>query len=146
MNPQEEAGVRQMIIQTVDRLQRASASPQDLGSRYARLLELLWQKPNSIGTNGSHETQASSKLPNSGMLHPTPLPDPTDTQHSPAYDFSWLDLEAVGDYVISADQMAAGDLPMFDGLQDGAAYATRQDRTPWQVHNWPMDVNGTLLF
>jgi hypothetical protein len=146
MGALEETGVRQMIVKTVEQLQRASVSPQDLGSRYARLLELLWLKPKSRTTNGAHEIQPLPNIPTSGSLHPSPLTDPAYMEFSPAYDFSWLDIEAVGDYVISTDQMATSNLPMVGHLQNDAAYAPRQDRTSWQVYNWPVEVNGTLLF
>jgi hypothetical protein len=154
MRPDEEAGVRQMIIKTVNQLERASVSPHDLGSRYARLLELLWLKPKSNGTNGTPAIQPPPIMPSSGSLQPSPLADPTYMEFSPAYDFSWLDLEAVGDYVISADHMATGTgpLPIVDTSgtlhSDATAYVPTQDaRTSWQMYNnWPAEVNGTLLF
>jgi hypothetical protein len=150
MSLQEESGVRHMIVKTVEQLQRASVSPQDLGSRYARLLELLWLKPKSTPTNGTHEVRPLNSMPSSGSLHTSPLANPTYMEFSPAYDFSWLDLEAVGDYVISTDQIATGNPPIIDGLQPDAAYAPRQDRTSWQTYNWPtqwpVEANTTLLF
>lgn len=45
MTDEERLGVRHMINQTIDRLQKASVGANHMGSRYARLLQLLWRKP-----------------------------------------------------------------------------------------------------
>ncbi len=37
--------VKQMITDTIDRLQKASACSNDVGDRYSRLIKLLWRKP-----------------------------------------------------------------------------------------------------
>ncbi|KAH3023088.1 hypothetical protein KXW60_003471 [Aspergillus fumigatus] len=39
----EEMKVRELVSRTTEVLKRASAGPDDIGARYARLLELLWQ-------------------------------------------------------------------------------------------------------
>lgn len=143
MSPQEESGVRQLVIQTMDRLRRASASPQDLGSRYARLLELLWQKPKPPASVASQE-QRNSDIQLSGSLSGR-VSEPGYMQFSPANDFSWLDLEAVGDYV-SGDQMAGANVLTMNDLQVSAAFAPQPDHTTWQPYNYRVDLNGNLLF
>jgi hypothetical protein len=45
MTEEERLGVRNMINQTIERLQKASVGANHMGSRYARLLQLLWRKP-----------------------------------------------------------------------------------------------------
>ena len=148
MNPQEETGVREMISQTVDRLRRASAGPDDIGCRYARLLELLW-KPKPTPANNttqeaplsanSNDLQLSGSLSNIG-------PEPNLFEFSPANDFSWLDLSAVGDYV-SGDQIGGPNILGFDSFPSPtAAYAPDQERSMWQAPNWSVDLNGNLLF
>jgi hypothetical protein len=142
----EEQSVREMILQTMNVLRRASLSPQDAGSRYARLLELLWQKPRS-GSGTAPSTHERSDTQRSGSLT-------VDTegymQFSPANDFSWLDLEAVGDFV-SGEQL--GGAQMFAPM---AAYQAQpmlapmlQNGAQWQqpsAYNWQFDLNGNLLF
>ena len=92
----EEQSVREMILQTIGVLRRASLSPQDAGSRYARLLELLWHKPRSstvsVHSHPDAQLSGSQTVDMGGSM-----------QFSPATDFSWLDLEAVGDYISGED-------------------------------------------
>ncbi len=142
----EEQSVREMIIQTVDVLRRASLTAKDAGSRYARLLELLWHRPRP-STATEPPAHDRSDQPPSGSLT-------VDTggymQFSPANDFSWLDLEAVGDYV-SGDQL--GGPNMFAPTAACQAQSTLgpvvQMGAQWQqpsVYNWQFDLNGNLLF
>ncbi|KAF7506924.1 hypothetical protein GJ744_011165 [Endocarpon pusillum] len=144
----EEQSVREMIIHTMDVLRRASLRPQDAGSRYARLLELLWHRPrSSTVTEAPANDRAESQ--HSGSLT-------VDTggymQFSPANDFSWLDLEAVGDYV-SGDQL--GGANMFAPMAACQAQSTIAPMVQngagaqWQqpsLYNWQFDLNGNLLF
>ncbi|KAM5451421.1 hypothetical protein McanMca71_003880 [Microsporum canis] len=188
INQAEEITIRKMIDETIDRLRRASASPDDVGYRYARLLELLWKPKSShstnpvpITTNGitgssnitSNNNNNSSTnnifantntapvnnnssinamhgpQPSNGMheLPTTCLPEPTYVQFSPANDFSWLDLEAVGDFV-SGDAVTAPTilgLDSFQGLDTG--YQAENHDHGSQV--WPpswLNVSDALLF
>jgi len=148
----EEQQVRQLIYQTVDLLRRASISPQDPGSRYARLLELLWMKkgvaPLAPATHSPHGSDAqistgSITLDAGGYM-----------QYSPANDFSWLDLEAVGDYV-SGDVMNPNPNPNPHLLAQMAGFQAQQNLGPqtqgmqWQpnpLQAWQFDLQGNLLF
>ncbi len=142
----EAQSVREMILQTMSVLRRASLSPQDPGSRYARLLELLWQKPRP-DTNKGPPVQDHSETQQTGSLI---LDAGGYIQPSPANDFSWLDLEAVGDYV-SGEQLGGGHM-----MAPMAAYQTQpmlapmmQNGAQWQqpsAYNWQFDLNGNLLF
>lgn len=141
----EEMAVRDLVARTTEVLKRASAGPDDIGSRYSRLLELLWQtKPVPItspaGTQRSNDLTMQSTLPNC-------LPDQNKyVDFSPANDFSWLDLEAVGDYV-SGDQISGAGTLRFDAFQNPDLYQTGQDRSQiWQVSTWPGDMSSSLLF
>ena len=153
VDPKEEQGVRQMVQQTMEVLKQASVSSQDPGFRYARLLELLWLKPKAgvpaLKTSASDgHSEAGSQFTSSNSLN-------VDTSggymhFSPANGFSWLDLEAVGDYV-SGDQMTGANIlaPM-TGLQIPATYDPQaQQMSQWQQpgpYNWQVDLNGNYLF
>lgn len=141
MVPSEEAKVQGLVSRTTEVLRQASAGPNDVGARYSRLLELLW-KP---------KTTASAETPqNADFGMQTTLSNPvTDTSYmdfSPANDFSWLDLEAVGDYV-SGDQISGGLLGL-DALQNSSdPYQTAPDRShSWQPSTWLGDMSSNLLF
>ena len=72
-------------------------------------------------------------------------------QFSPANGFSWLDLEAVGDYV-AGDQMASANLlpPMSAPQQMDVGFNPQiQHLSQWQQpgpYSWQVDLNGNLLF
>jgi hypothetical protein len=60
MTDEERTGVRHMINQTIERLQKASVGANHMGSRYARLLQLLWRKapkPNGTSNTNAHGVQ-----------------------------------------------------------------------------------------
>jgi Fungal specific transcription factor domain len=144
----EEQSVREMILQTMEVLRRASLTPQDAGSRYARLLELLWHKPRpSMDTGPPAHNRSESHL--SGSL--TVDAGGGYMQFSPANDFSWLDLEAVGDYV-SGEQLGGANMlaPMAGSYPAQATLLPLvQNSAQWQqpsAYNWQFDLNGNLLF
>lgn len=148
MVPSEEAKVQGLVVRTTEVLKQASAGPDDVGSRYARLLEMLWKpKPASLG-NAASETQQSSDFAMQSTL-PNPVTDHNSYMHfSPANDFSWLDLEAVGDYV-SGDQISGAGMLGFDAFQNTSdPYHPGQDRSQiWQPSAWMGDLSSSnLLF
>jgi hypothetical protein len=108
MNLDEETQVRRMISETVDRPRRASAGPDDIGSRHARLLEQLW-KLKSAFSSACHETQRNNDMQLTGAMTKQ-VPQRTYMKFSPAGDFSWLDLDAVGDYVSGIQMTGANRL------------------------------------
>lgn len=117
MSAEERLAVRNTVSATIDRLQRNSMGPHHMGSRYARLLSLLWRKHTlpdhgSISTSATQGTSSTSHphhhvqnpasvasrphVPSASMstppnhfsaLHSAPLPAPVTP-----VSFSWLDL------------------------------------------------------
>lgn len=142
MLPSEEAKVQGLVARTTEVLKQASAGPDDIGSRYSRLLELLWKaKPATIAA--SAETPQSAEFAMQALSNP--VADPSYMDFSPANDFSWLDLEAVGDYV-SGDQISGGLLGL-DAFQNPDPYQAGQDRSQtWQPSTWLGDMSSNLLF
>lgn len=156
MDKQEESAIRQIIFRTIEVLKRASISPEDPGSRYAGLLELLWMKqPKTYVSNpaamSSPQTQRGSdtmsstgsiKMDDSGYFH-----------FSPANDFSWLDLGQVSEFVNPTEQMTPSMLPPIPGFQPPAAFVQQaqqnfqyQQQPDNNPYNWQFDLNGNLLF
>ncbi|EKG15056.1 Transcription factor fungi [Macrophomina phaseolina MS6] len=88
---EEERGIRRMIDETIDRLQRSSVGMQHLGSRYSQLLKLLWEKADNhkppttmSGRNGGRASgghhshhhvgghRGNSQFDTAGLAHATP--------------------------------------------------------------------------
>ncbi|KAL4874210.1 hypothetical protein BJY04DRAFT_212245 [Aspergillus karnatakaensis] len=100
MLPAEEMSVRDLVSRTTDVLNRASAGPDDIGARYSRLLELLWRSKATAPASPAGTQQSNDILMQNTNSLSNYMPDQDGYVHfSPANDFSWLDLEAVGDYV-----------------------------------------------
>ncbi|RHZ62309.1 uncharacterized protein CDV56_108325 [Aspergillus thermomutatus] len=139
----EETKVRELVTRTTEVLKRASAGPDDIGARYARLLELLWQSKPAPAVSPT-ATHRSSDLLMQNTLNR--LPEQSNYVHfSPANDFSWLDLEAVGDFV-SGDQMpGTGTLAFHAFQQEPDLYQSGQDRSqPWPMSPWLNEIRGRL--
>ncbi|KAL4987346.1 hypothetical protein BDW68DRAFT_188124 [Aspergillus falconensis] len=106
MLPAEEMNVRDLVTRTTEVLKRASAGPDDIGARYSRLLELLWRPKvpapaSPAGTQQSNDIVMQNTNPLSNCI-----PGQDGYVHfSPANDFSWLDLEAVGDYPLIPESL-----------------------------------------
>lgn len=159
----EEQSVRELVQQTMDVLRRASVSMQDPGSRYAQLLDLLWHKSRSGTVVSEPSTRAgSASYPSGSNFATTPAFTTVDqsgncVQYSPANCFSWLDLEAVGDYVSNEQLHGGPDTSLFAPL---AAYTTTplsgqaapmlsNGHQAWPQpgpYQWQVDLNGNLLF
>ncbi|KAF9890381.1 hypothetical protein FE257_006049 [Aspergillus nanangensis] len=146
MLPAEEINVRDLVTRTTEVLRRASAGPDDIGSRYSKLLELLWKSKSTTTASpaGTHQGGSDIRMQSSNI--PQLLPEQSAFYFSPANDFSWLDLEAVGDYV-SGDQISGTNILAFDAFQNSELYQTGQDRSQmWQVPSWTGDLTTNLLF
>ena len=184
MDYQEERQVRQLIHQATEVLKMASVSPEDPGSRYARLLELLWLKNPNHHKSRSHYGHGQNYQQQVNIQSPTAASDTQLSstgslkmdaqgfmQFSPAQDFSWLDLEAVGDYVDAAQMGAhlpqSGVLPPMAAYDNTAAqpgatsgFVPQQQQQQQQQQGmnwaaaqtnapgigWQFDLNGNLLF
>jgi hypothetical protein len=154
----EERQARQLVYQVTEVLKRASVSAQDPGSRYARLLDLLWlkapatnkapqqQTPGQTQSMASPTNHSEANFSNTGSLK---LDAQGFMQFSPANDFSWLDLEAVGDFVSGDQMMQPGGPSMLPGIGEYAASSFMVDQqAQWNANmgGFQFDLNGNLLF
>lgn len=131
MTEEERNGVRHLINQTIERLQRASVGANHMGSRYARLLQLLWRKAPKRNTNPNpNPNQQSSSIesrlnPNTSAPNPTANPTdpsqfnqvsyPTQGQFGGGMSgmgaqpgFSWLDLGATWNFATQNGNSSSG--------------------------------------
>ncbi|QVM08076.1 hypothetical protein D8B26_002774 [Coccidioides posadasii str. Silveira] len=134
----EQFEIREMIRETMNRLRRASAGPDKTGTRYALLLERLWFKQ-SLSTpdlGPRRNTDMSIRASTNGST------ETTATQVSPTNDFSWLDLEAVGDFVLGNPIAGGNIIDLSAYVHD--PHAAYTNGTPCPI--WSVDPNGNLLF
>ncbi|GAB7352267.1 hypothetical protein MBLNU459_g2728t1 [Dothideomycetes sp. NU459] len=120
----DRSAVKRMISDAVERLQKASATPNDVGDRYSRLIRLLWRKP------PTHRPSIVEQ-PGPHTVHPQsqgPMPTSNEQQNQMGYDqtpqqqnivppsinhFSWLDLHGISDFATNNNSYAGS---MMDGL------------------------------
>ncbi len=98
-----------MIKDVIRHLQKASVRPNDFTSRYSELLDRLWQRKDSeTQTRVSHTPNPGAQnVPDAnGFIPPQPR-----QQHVNMFaqqdEFSWLDLQAVGE-LVSGEQSFGG--------------------------------------
>lgn len=116
-----------MILDTIEKLQRASACPNDIGDRYSRLIKLLWRK--NPAARGSIAEGANTHRASLSAQRSVPAGDINgaaesldqnlyDVPDGPSINtFSWLDLPAVGEFATqnNANSMSGSmDIDRFD--------------------------------
>ncbi|KAL1632757.1 hypothetical protein SLS58_011338 [Diplodia intermedia] len=133
---EEERGIRRMIDETIDRLQRSAVGMQHLGSRYSQLLKLLWEKadnhkPPARGSRGNHvgghrnshfgdaatagglahATPAASSQAGSGTsMGESPMANANNANVEGIGDFTWTDLNTIGEFAVSQGQLTGMDV------------------------------------
>lgn len=110
-----------MISDCIHKLQISSVRPHDFPSRYAQLLELLWRRKDNADRSDGPNVPISDPCP---VTTPSRLSAPYDPQD----DFSWLDLQAVGEFV-SGEQDLTGFGDGYSGFMSGRDLA-------WHDSGW----------
>lgn len=146
MTEDERAGVRRMINLTIDRLQKASAGANHMGTRYARLIQMLWRKSpkggKNISSDSDHQQTLDSRLQDANKIEMVPnLPtvyDPNSAfntmgmnrsaaTNAPNGTFSWLDLGATWNFATqgntgnSTSSGSAGEMDDMMGVDTGTS-------------------------
>ncbi|KAF2157506.1 hypothetical protein K461DRAFT_273688 [Myriangium duriaei CBS 260.36] len=122
MSPEEDASVRRLVSQTVQKLEQASVGDTHPGFRYSQLLKLLWdkvdrksRKDGSLATivdpyrpGSLTSSQQTGQTPKSASAGLPDLESPVSTEKMG--DFSWTDLDAIGNFAVNGnDGMDLGD-------------------------------------
>ncbi|GAB7359726.1 hypothetical protein MBLNU230_g6901t1 [Neophaeotheca triangularis] len=127
LSADEEASVRAMVQETVNRLERSGIGSQHPGNRYSQLLRLLWDK---VERKNQREARSTATLTN--PYRPGSMAGPsgpatngsngsTLTHDSPAVtemmgDFSWTDLDAIGNFAVNGNAGAVNDAEWWSGF------------------------------
>jgi hypothetical protein len=125
MTEEERVGVKRMISQTIERLQKASMGSNHMGSRYARLLQMLWRKaPKRTDAREVHRQSIDMRMQglpqdpnNSGPSNFDPSQQFIGLNQglnqgqmglAPPGTFSWLDLGATWNFATQNNNSASG--------------------------------------
>ena len=145
---------KRMIMDTIDRLQKASACSNDVGDRYSRLIRLLWRRPpgrGSIAEGAENITRPGTTQPRMSISGAGPA-EQQDQQMMyeppPINSFSWLDLPAVGDFAITNNESIAGSFDNLDRYEDSSTdgFAGFDQSMMMQQFSWNgMSPSGVIF-
>ncbi|QIW95388.1 hypothetical protein AMS68_000906 [Peltaster fructicola] len=102
LSTEEEQSVRAMVQETISRLERAGFGNQHPGSRYSRLLRLLWDKVERKDRKSHHMATLQNPY-RPGSESSTGMNDSSPAVTEVIGEFSWTDLEAVGRFVVNGN-------------------------------------------
>ncbi|KAH9211155.1 hypothetical protein DL95DRAFT_437358 [Leptodontidium sp. 2 PMI_412] len=111
LSTQEKLGIRHMIKDVIRHLQKASVRANDFTSRYSELLDRLWQRKDSETQTRVSQTPnpGATNIPDSNGFVPPPLRNQHVNMFAQQDEFSWLDLQAVGELVTGEQGFGAVD-------------------------------------
>jgi hypothetical protein len=127
MTDEERMGVKRMINQTIERLQKASIGSNHMGSRYARLLQLLWRKaPKRTDPREAHRQSIDTRMQEPSQPEPSGQQNFAPNQQfnmdmnqgqmglAPPGTFSWLDLGATWNFATQNNSVSGSSVEMDD--------------------------------
>lgn len=129
LGSQEKAGVRRMIKDSISRLRAGSIRPCEFGSRYAQLLELLWHRTDEEVVHHDGTTIPVTDTHPSLTVQRPPISVPDE--------FSWLDLQAVGEFLTREPDPI--DFNFSNNAVQQFAQASRRGSITWNDLSWPDD-------
>lgn len=123
MGGDTRGSVRRMINDTVEKLQQASACPNDVGDRYSRLIRLLWRRPPKVPNGADITRPSTAHAQTSGSTSAGTEQPGLDMQHNPTSinAFSWLDLGAVGDFATNNNSISGSLMDGIDRFEESSA-------------------------
>jgi hypothetical protein len=160
MSDAERSDIRDMANKTMDVLQKASAGANHMGSRYSRLLQLLWRKKRpprehrrlqSIDNVLQSPPDQTAGISNADVYDPNTYGGLQIPHGSTGYTttFSWLDLGAACSYATQNDTISGSGGEMEDVLGDTGSSGI----SPYEMnfntiaaYNMMSDNNLNLIF
>lgn len=151
MSQDEELSVRRMIQETVVVLQKSAVGDQHPGSRYSQLLKLLWdradRKPRkearNIATleNPYRPGSVSTATPVSYTSQSVSMEEsPAVTEQEQMGDFSWTDLDAIGNFALNGHDGSSADAEWWTGFlpNDGGPFGALNSMT--NMDEWGLSM------
>ncbi|KFZ07856.1 hypothetical protein V502_09689 [Pseudogymnoascus sp. VKM F-4520 (FW-2644)] len=129
LGSQEKVGVRRMIKDSISRLRAGSVRPGEFGLRYAQLLELLWRQTDEEVAQRDGTTIPVTDPHPALMVQRPPINAPDE--------FSWLDLQAVGEFLTREPDPI--DFNFSNNNVQQFAQASRRGSITWNDLSWPDD-------
>lgn len=129
LGSQEKIGVRRMVTDSISRLRAGSVRPNEFGSRYAQLLELLWRQ-----TDEEMDQRNRTTIPTTETRPSLMAQRPTISAQD---EFSWLDLQAVGEFLTREPDPI--DFNFSNNSIQQVAQTPRRGSMTWNDLSWPDD-------
>ena len=118
-----------MIKDSISRLRAGSVRPGEFGLRYAQLLELLWRQTDEEVAQRDGATVPVTDPHPALMVQRPPINAPDE--------FSWLDLQAVGEFLTREPDPI--DFNFSNNNVQQFAQASRRGSITWNDLSWPDD-------
>ena len=112
MSTEEKDAVTRMVGETVMCLRKSSTNTSHIGTRYAKLISLLWRRPPKQKEPAPINVGPTS-TPNGTAFPPTVPSNDVSENDLSINAFSWLDLSAVGDFATRNNSVSLS-FPDFD--------------------------------
>lgn len=147
MSPDEETNVRRMIQQTVTVLKKSAVGNQHPGSRYGALIQLLWERvekksrkeARNIATleNPYRPSTAATVAPAS---NPALSASPAVTEQEQMGDFSWTDLDAIGNFALNGHEGLSADAEWWTGFLPNDSGPFGNLNSMGSMDNWNLSL------
>lgn len=149
MSETERSDIRAMVNRIIDLLQKASIGSGDMGSRYSRLLQLLWCRPPKksirekvhpqsinnliIPTSSQPNLMSNNQMYDQTSFNTINMPNAGDGNIPNGNTFSWLDLGGAWSFATQNNSSSGSTGDMTDVIgEPGGSFS-------------PYDVNMNLL-
>ena len=157
MSNEEKEGVRRMVVETILRLRKSNTEPAHIGTRYARLISLLWRRSPRRATNaslvegatngavGANGQPAQVPVDAEGNLNQTATDSLEVTNGDFSLNtFSWLDLDSVGNFATANSEASPSfaDIGQAVDGQNGVVFGMQ----PIDSQQWFNDRPQDLVF
>lgn len=133
-----------MVIETIVRLKKSNAEPGHIGSRYARLISLLWRRPPRRRPNPTQPTSATNQVEEFDLNQSANEALEVTNGDFSLNTFSWLDLDSVGNFATANNSVSPSFMDFVHTNEEPVeqAYST----APMDSQQWFTDRPQDLVF
>ena len=142
MSNEEKEGVRRMVMETIMRLKKSNAEPGHIGTRYAKLISLLWRRPPRKRANPTQPGSATNQVEEFDLNQSANEALEVTNGDFSLNTFSWLDLDSVGHFATANNSISPSFMDFAHTTEepiDPAYEAAPMDSNQW-FNDRPQDL------